>query len=159
VRRLHFSGFYILICAPAITFSCIPRTGSLPFDNDNISLLLASVSKGDFTIPKDVDEDVADLIRGMLTVDVEKRIKLGQVRNHSCFAGTSHFDGAPPAELLADPKISAVGQAPLEETIIADLASLGWGEPTNIREKVCATVRAHICFLSSSVSPLALFDA
>jgi hypothetical protein len=66
--------------------------------------------------------------------------QLGQVRNHPCFAGTSHFDGAePPGELMVDasPDIGAVGQAPLEETIIADLASLGWGEPIRIREKVC----------------------
>jgi hypothetical protein len=38
--------------------------------------LLPLLTLGEFTIPRDVDDDVADLIRSMLTVDVTQRIQV-----------------------------------------------------------------------------------
>ena len=48
-------------------------TGTLPFNHPNISELLRMVKKGTYTIPSYVDEDIQDLLRRMLCVDVHVR--------------------------------------------------------------------------------------
>jgi serine/threonine protein kinase len=66
-------------------------TGSLPFDHDNIPRLIGLVIKGRYTIPRYLAADEADLIQRMLMVNPVQRITLPQIRAHSCFVSTSHF--------------------------------------------------------------------
>lgn len=73
-------------------------TGMLPFDNPNISALLKMVKRGVFTIPKFVPEDIQDLIRRMLTVDVDQRIKTHEIKFHRCFLNEHGYNAFfPPA--------------------------------------------------------------
>jgi serine/threonine protein kinase len=49
-------------------------TGRLPFDDENIRVLLQKVKNGRFAIPADLPADAKDLITRMLVVDPERRI-------------------------------------------------------------------------------------
>jgi len=60
-------------------------TGSLPFDDDDQSVLIKLVCAGKFLMPSDIPEDVGDLIRKLLTVDPKKRMPLHVVLQHRCF--------------------------------------------------------------------------
>lgn len=48
--------------------------GALPFDDENLRTLLEKVKKGHFSIPVFIPTDVQQMIKGMITVDSEKRI-------------------------------------------------------------------------------------
>lgn len=63
-------------------------TGSLPFDSDNISVLLAAVTKGRYQVPSYVDADVKDLISKLLVVDPNQRMALRDIRHHPVFQNT-----------------------------------------------------------------------
>jgi len=52
-------------------------TGRLPFDDENIRILLQKVKNGRFAMPSDLPADAKDLINRMLVVDPEKRIAVG----------------------------------------------------------------------------------
>ncbi len=60
-----------------VFYAC--ATGMLPFDNPNIPDLLQMVKRGRYSIPEWVDEDMKDLLRQMLNVNVQERIKTPQV--------------------------------------------------------------------------------
>lgn len=57
-------------------------TGHLPFDDENIKTLLIKVQAGRFVVPEYVSKDAEDLIRKMLVIDPEDRIKIFDVVNH-----------------------------------------------------------------------------
>jgi len=56
--------------------------GFLPFQAQNIKGLYEKILRADFTIPEYVSAQSKSLITKMLTVDLEKRINLSQIRNH-----------------------------------------------------------------------------
>jgi serine/threonine protein kinase len=51
-------------------------TGVLPFDHGDIRTLLSLVKRGEYYMPPELPTDAQDLIRKMLVVDPEKRIKV-----------------------------------------------------------------------------------
>ena len=58
-------------------------TGRLPFDDENLHVLLAKVKEGKYEIPQFLDEEVKDLISRMLTLNPKGRITLKDIKNHS----------------------------------------------------------------------------
>jgi len=56
--------------------------GFLPFQASNIKGLYDKILRADFTIPDYISTQSKSLITKMLTVDLEKRINLSQIRNH-----------------------------------------------------------------------------
>lgn len=51
-------------------------TGRLPFDDENIRVLLKKVKNGRFSMPADLPADTNDLITRMLVVDDKRRISV-----------------------------------------------------------------------------------
>lgn len=49
-------------------------TGHLPFDDENIRLLLKKVKIGKYMMPEDISPSAQDLIRRILVVDPSKRL-------------------------------------------------------------------------------------
>ena len=56
--------------------------GFLPFQAGNIKKLYNLILKGNYIIPDYISQESKNLIQLMLTVDIEKRITLSQLRNH-----------------------------------------------------------------------------
>lgn len=65
-------------------------TGVLPFDHADIRTLLALVKRGEYYMPPDLPTDAQDLLRRMLTVDPEKRIKVRLALNFTAPPSGSH---------------------------------------------------------------------
>ncbi|KAH9935953.1 Pkinase-domain-containing protein [Epithele typhae] len=59
--------------------------GRLPFDDDDLGVLLEKVRLGRFHTPTDVDPRARDLIRRMLERDVKKRITIPEIVRHPFF--------------------------------------------------------------------------
>ncbi|BGO91156.1 serine/threonine-protein kinase gin4 [Rhodotorula toruloides] len=57
-------------------------TGVLPFDHADIRTLLSLVKRGEYYMPPELPRDAQDLIRRMLVVDPEKRIRMDEIRAH-----------------------------------------------------------------------------
>lgn len=57
--------------------------GFLPFQASNIKGLYDKILRADFTLPDYISAQSKSLITKMLTVDLEKRINLSQIRNHA----------------------------------------------------------------------------
>ncbi|XP_053214272.1 serine/threonine-protein kinase STK11-like [Panonychus citri] len=76
-----FHGFKIDIWSSGVTLYNI-TTGLYPFEGDTVYKLFENISKGEFTIPNDLDESLSSLINGMLEADPERRFTLIQIRNH-----------------------------------------------------------------------------
>lgn len=56
--------------------------GALPFDDDNLRQLLEKVKRGVFHIPHFVPPDCQSLLRGMIEVNPDKRLSLGEINRH-----------------------------------------------------------------------------
>ncbi|KAG9041278.1 hypothetical protein FS837_012477 [Tulasnella sp. UAMH 9824] len=56
--------------------------GRLPFDDDNVRVLLDKVRDGRFIMPHDIDPMAKDLLQRMLEKDVKKRITIPEILNH-----------------------------------------------------------------------------
>lgn len=55
-------------------------TGKYPFEGETVFLLFENIAKGEFTIPEDVDPLLANLIKGMLEIDPERRVSIQDIR-------------------------------------------------------------------------------
>ena len=56
--------------------------GRLPFDDEDLGILLEKVKIGKFTMPKDIDPEAQNLIRRMLEKDIPKRITVPEILKH-----------------------------------------------------------------------------
>lgn len=76
-----FSGYKIDIWSSGVTLYSI-TTGKYPFEGENIYRLFEKISKGDFTMPENLDPALQNLLLGMLTKDPNERFSLNQVKSH-----------------------------------------------------------------------------
>lgn len=81
---VKFSGYKIDIWSSGVTLYSI-TTGKYPFDGENIYRLIDNISKGQFTIPDDLEETLQDLLTGMLRKDPNQRFTLKQIKDHPWF--------------------------------------------------------------------------
>lgn len=65
-------------------------TGTHPFDDDDLRLLLAKVKRGKFSIPAGVSAEATDLLHRMLQVDPRRRISMAEIWQHS-FVGKHNW--------------------------------------------------------------------
>ncbi|XP_011698803.1 PREDICTED: serine/threonine-protein kinase STK11 isoform X1 [Wasmannia auropunctata] len=77
-----FSGFKVDIWSSGVTLYNI-TTGLYPFEGDNIYKLYENIGRGEYTVPKEVEEPLKSLIEGMLQKDADKRFTLQQVKRHA----------------------------------------------------------------------------
>ena len=124
-----------------ILFSMI--CGFLPFEAPNIRLLYNKICKADCVIPRYVSLESKQLIEGMLTVDIEERITLSQIRNHKWTQ--MRVNG-----LISDTKLKkTVSAQQIESAAIFNL--------TRKKPKINKTVALRVSVESSEDEPI-LFD-
>lgn len=123
-------------------------TGLLPFEHENISILLEIVMSGCYRIPFFVSPVVTNLISKMLVVNPKKRIKMKNIRRHSAFKNYCpdlHIDKAAAAKknipsTPSDFTIKSKGSVPwndrsdLDQGILKDLEALGWGSVKELKK-------------------------
>eukprot|EP01006_Ploeotia_vitrea_P035075 TRINITY_DN65833_c5_g2_i3.p1 TRINITY_DN65833_c5_g2~~TRINITY_DN65833_c5_g2_i3.p1 ORF type:complete len:685 (+),score=429.96 TRINITY_DN65833_c5_g2_i3:230-2284(+) len=113
-------------------------SGMLPFDHPNISKLLALVKRGVFHMPSFVPSDIQDLIKRMLTVDVDKRIKTHEIKHHRCWNGPHgnniYFPAIPqPSPALERMRLNPIGNIDdVDMRIVENLTGLGWGNKDDL---------------------------
>ncbi|CAO1631031.1 unnamed protein product [Sympodiomycopsis kandeliae] len=71
--------------------------GRLPFDDPNITKLLAKVRAGKFHMPEELEPAAQDLISKMLVSDPEQRIKMSDIMRHPWFTNMGHLSSTNPS--------------------------------------------------------------
>ena len=64
--------------------------GYLPFEDPNTTNLYQKILKGEFSIPRFVSKEAAELIRAILSTDPEKRYTIQEIRRHPWFNQIPH---------------------------------------------------------------------
>lgn len=54
--------------------------GTLPFDDDNLKVLLEKIKKGIFQIPSYIPLSCQELLKSMIEIDADKRISVSMVK-------------------------------------------------------------------------------
>jgi len=67
-------------------------TGKYPFEGSTVYTLLENIAKAEYVIPSWVEQSLADLIRGMLEPDKNKRFTLRQITQHSWMQNAPESD-------------------------------------------------------------------
>ena len=75
--------------------------GYLPFQGKNLSVMYDKIKTANFKCPDSMSSDAKDLVKKMLTVNVDKRITLKEARKHAWMQGAKDVDGG--NDLLARP--------------------------------------------------------
>lgn len=101
--------------------------GALPFDDDNLRVLLEKVKRGHFVIPPYLPQGAQQLLKGMVVVDPNKRLSLDDVMRHPWFKGTDEYTELEPVAPMSE----AVQTVPLDSRtdidpdVFKSMASLG----------------------------------
>ncbi|KAJ6518706.1 Pkinase-domain-containing protein [Mycena sanguinolenta] len=104
-------------------------TGRLPFDDDDMGTLLEKVKAGAFDMPDDIDPLAQDLIKKMLTANVEERITMPDVLRHPFYTSIK-----PQTPNSAIPNLDRIARrigslASIDPDIFANLRTLWHGVP------------------------------
>ena len=67
-------------------------TGQLPWTKRNQAQLFEQIRNGEYTIPRFVSQNCYSLLRGLLTVDITKRLTIEQALNHPWFANVPDIE-------------------------------------------------------------------
>ncbi|KAJ9118609.1 hypothetical protein QFC22_003829 [Naganishia vaughanmartiniae] len=129
-QAYHGSSSDIWSCG-IILFALI--TGRLPFDDDNIRVLLLKVKTGIFEMSDDVQGPVRDLLFRMLEKDPKKRITVSDARGQEWFTSqpVREIPGRP---LVSPPSLDEVerpvnSEAEIDPDILGNLKTLWHGAP------------------------------
>ncbi|WWD10158.1 hypothetical protein V865_008292 [Kwoniella europaea PYCC6329] len=85
-------------------------TGRLPFDDENIRILLQKVKNGRFVMPADLPADAKDLITRMLVVDPERRITMAEIMRHPFCQRKQDTDSGRRINLVEPPRLEEIAR-------------------------------------------------
>ncbi|WRT67120.1 uncharacterized protein IL334_004086 [Kwoniella shivajii] len=85
-------------------------TGRLPFDDENIRILLQKVKNGRFVMPADLPIDAKDLITRMLVVEPEKRITMAEIMRHPFCQRKQDTDSGRRINLVEPPRLEEIAR-------------------------------------------------
>eukprot|EP01107_Rhizomastix_libera_P017271 TRINITY_DN795_c0_g1_i2.p1 TRINITY_DN795_c0_g1~~TRINITY_DN795_c0_g1_i2.p1 ORF type:complete len:726 (-),score=207.14 TRINITY_DN795_c0_g1_i2:87-2231(-) len=118
-------------------------SGKLPFDDDNIRVLLRKVKTGVFQMPPFLHRDVKDLISKMLVVNPQERMTIKDVKQHVYFLSNKSADLYPPIKNLEDSG-KRLREEEIDSEILSTLESLLFGTKEEIKVLLASEERT-IC--------------
>ncbi|KAJ7504479.1 kinase-like domain-containing protein [Mycena galericulata] len=103
--------------------------GRLPFDDEDLGVLLEKVKIGSFDMPDDIDPLAQDLIKKMLTANVQDRISMPELLAHPFYTSIK-----PKATISVIPDLDRIARpigslASIDPDIFANLRTLWHGTP------------------------------
>jgi 5'-AMP-activated protein kinase catalytic alpha subunit len=87
--------------------------GFLPFEDPNTSQLYKKILNAEYKIPSFVSKDGADILKGILETDSDKRLTIEQIRNHPWYKQNE--------EINYSGIIVGTDQIPVDEDLLNDL--------------------------------------
>lgn len=137
VRGIQYDGRKADIWSLGVVLYAL-LAGYLPFDDPSIRNVLHLVKRGVFEMPA-VRDDVAELLRGMLTVDPGQRWSLEQIKQAPCFTR-----GLPAGYRLPSPIPFTRFSVPINlETLASDvilvLKQIGYGDDEELAKDLQTT--------------------
>ncbi|ORX39867.1 kinase-like domain-containing protein [Kockovaella imperatae] len=127
-------------------------TGRLPFDDENIRLLLQKVKNGKFVMPSELPPDAKDLITRMLVVDPEKRITMAEISSHPFCQRKQDTDSGRRLRVVDPPRLEQIARPvksdkEIDRDILRNLKTLWCGSSERAIVKALLTpewVLAHL---------------
>ena len=115
-------------------------TSNLPFDDDNIRVLLQKVRRGVFKMPSFLADDVRDLISRMIVVDPHKRITMAGIKAHPWFTGANSPEGPLPPVPDSPMQLDARPLSPneLDPDVMLTLECLRIGSRQDLERELAA---------------------
>lgn len=107
-------------------------SGKLPFDDDNIRLLLRKVKEGVYAMPPFLHRDIRDLISKMLVVDPARRITIQGIKQHHWFMSNHNQLVMAPCSVLDDTCEPILEE--LDADICSTLEALGFGGRSELED-------------------------
>ncbi len=80
----EYNGLYSDLWSCGVVLYCM-LCGKLPFDDEKIKVLYRKIKTGDYIIPNYLSDIAQDVLKKILTVNPEKRIRLKDLKNHPFF--------------------------------------------------------------------------
>lgn len=131
--------------------------GTLPFDDENLTVLLGKVKKGVYKIPSHFEDDVKDLIEKMLCVNAQKRISIKQIKAHPWWkrmlTSSGESEEAPLLDMSEAKKTKEEEKeeseekesdensiTDIDETLVDIMVSMGWQD----RDKLYESLRSKV---------------
>ena len=87
--------------------------GFLPFEDPNTSQLYKKILSADYKIPSFVSKDGADILKGILETDADKRLTIAQIRDHPWYKQHT--------EVKYNGIIVGTDQIPVDDSILKEL--------------------------------------
>lgn len=120
-----FSGFKLDIWACGVTLYVLV-VGKYPFEDENVFKLYEKIAQAEYDMPDFVEDDLKDLIRGMLDKNEDTRYSIQQIRDHPWFNTTRYEEkGAKPSQLVD--RWRSTSLLPFIAKAVGDFAGSGSG--------------------------------
>jgi serine/threonine-protein kinase 11 len=91
----QFSGFKLDIWAAGVTLFYL-TTGTYPFEGDSVFELYEAIAKAEYKIPNFVEQDLKDLIRGMMDKEEATRFTIEDIKANKWFCTSQYADKEQP---------------------------------------------------------------
>jgi serine/threonine protein kinase len=92
IAEQGYNGFHADLWSSAVVLY-VMLCGRLPFDEPSLPLLFARISQADYTLPPRMSAGATGLLRSMLVVEPELRMRLPQVASHEWLAQSPNGGG------------------------------------------------------------------
>ena len=112
-------------------------TGHLPFNELTNKKLYAKIRTGKYTIPKDLSNEVKDLIKKLLEINPRKRIKISEIKEHPWFNLKNRMFNMHEGIDIAKTVI------PIDEEIIEQMKEIGFNK-MQIRDTIIRNLHNNI---------------
>ncbi|OHT00552.1 hypothetical protein TRFO_07869 [Tritrichomonas foetus] len=110
--------------------------GKLPFDEPSVRQLLQKVKSGGYTMPSDVPDLIADLIRKILVVDPQKRITLKGIKAHPAFRSYLPPEYPLPVPLPLPSLRDPIDPSTIEPFILSILKAIGYASEDDVKKEL-----------------------